>query len=113
MRPGDIVGVHSRLASHNRTEIEALDVERVARGYRLVVEDDRSETACRRGVRGRFLGTCENHLVCSGHEMILRSCFQALPALTPGARRNSVPKVHKFVIQPSKTDSADNHTAGT
>src|SRR5262245_47452312 len=94
MRLVDIVGVRGLLATRNRAEIEALDVERVASGYLRAVEDDRPDAACRRVSGGYFLAAFENYAEYSGHE-ILPSCFQhlwPLPALTPGARRNSLPK---------------------
>jgi hypothetical protein len=52
MRVVDIVGVRGLLATRNRAEIEALDVERVASGYLRAVEDDRPDAACRRVSRG-------------------------------------------------------------
>src|SRR3954468_4303158 len=54
MCPGDIVVERRRLsrATRNWAEIDPLNVERVARGYRLAVEDDRPDAACLRVVRG-------------------------------------------------------------
>src|SRR5262245_3425302 len=74
MRAGDIIaGIVRRLrcATRNRAEIDALDVERVTRGYRLAVEDDSTDAACRRVVRGCFLGAFEDHAEYSGHDVLL------------------------------------------
>src|SRR4029077_18430205 len=68
MSAGDI-GVGRRRLTRSRAEIEALDVERVARGYRLAVEDDRPDAACRRVSRGYFLVTFDDHAEHSGHEI--------------------------------------------
>src|SRR5262245_42130082 len=69
MRVVAIVGVRNSPATRNRAEIEALDVERVVSGYRRAVEDDSPDAACRRVVRGYFLGAFEGHEEHSGHEI--------------------------------------------